>query len=235
MAFDLSQYETVDSRIDRFYSKHENGRIITDLIAYSDNQFIVKAYVYRDAADEHPAATGFAEEKVGSNPVNRTSALENCETSAIGRALANLNFAPKGQRPSVEEMTKADRYEVANGTVPREAWKNGARGAWAEVGDITPKQLDYVRSIIDDAALGSGWYKKPEVWGFVTEWLHPKEPRYTPITKVEDLSKTEASKIINDKRNSDPRTGVTKLQAFLQSKQPADYDPWETPTTKEVI
>lgn len=113
--FNLSDYETVDSRIHKFYEKHPNGRIITDLVQTRINdvgqiiQYICKAEVYRDMADPVPSATGYAEEILGSNPVNRTSALENCETSAIGRCLANLAFSPKGSRPSQEEMTKAER------------------------------------------------------------------------------------------------------------------------------
>ena len=64
--------------------------------------------------DAAPAATGYAHESVTSRGVNLTSALENCETSAIGRALANLGYAPKGKRPSREEMAKANRQPVSD-------------------------------------------------------------------------------------------------------------------------
>jgi hypothetical protein len=69
-------------------------------------RYIVKAYLYKDANDSVAWATGYAEETVTSRGVNQTSALENCETSAIGRALANAGYAPKGKRPSREEMNK---------------------------------------------------------------------------------------------------------------------------------
>lgn len=113
--FNLNDYETVDSRIHKFYEKHKNGRIITDLVATRTNdagqiiQYVCKVEIYRDLLDPVPSATGYAEEVLGSNPINRTSALENCETSAIGRALANLGFSTKGSRPSQEEMQKAER------------------------------------------------------------------------------------------------------------------------------
>jgi hypothetical protein len=53
-----------------------------------------------------PWTTGLAEETVQGRGVNATSALENCETSAIGRALANAGYATKGKRASREEMSK---------------------------------------------------------------------------------------------------------------------------------
>ena len=108
-AWNPNDYETVDDRLHKFWDAHPDGRIFTELVAHTDTQFIVKAYAYRDVDSEMPAATGYAEERVGSSTVNKTSALENCETSAIGRALANLGLSPKGSRPSREEMTKADR------------------------------------------------------------------------------------------------------------------------------
>ena len=107
--FDLDSYETVEDRLVKFWAQHPEGRIESDLIAYGDNQFIVKSMIYFDAASEKPTATGLAEEMVGASPVNKTSALENCETSAIGRALANCGYAAKGKRPSREEMEKVQR------------------------------------------------------------------------------------------------------------------------------
>lgn len=113
--FNLADYETVDSRIHRFYETHVHGAIRTHLLETRLNdigqpvQFIFKAEVFRHTLDPVPSATGYAEEILGSSPVNRTSALENCETSAIGRALANLGFSTKGQRPSQEEMSKVSR------------------------------------------------------------------------------------------------------------------------------
>ena len=106
----LEGYETVADRLARFWADHPDGRVVTELVAYSDQAFIVRCEVYGHRDYPAPDATGFAEERVGASPVNRTSALENCETSAVGRALANLNYAPKGARPSREEMGKVDRY-----------------------------------------------------------------------------------------------------------------------------
>jgi len=70
------------------------------------NRYIVKAYLFKVSSDSAAFSTGLAEEKVADRGVNQTSALENCETSAIGRALANAGYAAKGKRPSREEMSK---------------------------------------------------------------------------------------------------------------------------------
>lgn len=110
--FNLDDYETVETRLAKFWSEHPEGRVHTDLIAYSDTQFIVKAAVFFDRTDERAVAHGLAEETVTTKGVNMTSALENCETSAIGRALANCGYATKGQRPSREEMAKVQRAQV---------------------------------------------------------------------------------------------------------------------------
>lgn len=107
MGFNLADYQPVEDRLRQFWEECETGRVSTDLVSHSDTQYIVKADVWRDINDPAPAATGYAHEVSSQRGVNSTSALENCETSAIGRALANLGYAPKGKRPSREEMAKA--------------------------------------------------------------------------------------------------------------------------------
>jgi hypothetical protein len=118
--FDLNDYVTVDERIDRFWSEHPEGRILTDVawVAADGSSVAVLASVYADRADDKPAATGLAQEERGGGrgPVNSSSWWENCETSAIGRALANLGMSLAKHRPSREEMQKAERYEQ---TTPR--------------------------------------------------------------------------------------------------------------------
>jgi hypothetical protein len=104
--FNLSEYEPVEVRLEKFINDHKNFRISTELEVVEATRYIVKAYLYKDASDSVAWATGYAEETVTARGVNQTSALENCETSAIGRALANAGYAPKGKRPSREEMTK---------------------------------------------------------------------------------------------------------------------------------
>lgn len=110
MRFNLDNYETVEARLAKFWEDCPNGQVFTSIYHYDDNRVVFKAEVYKDIADPRPVATGFAEEVRDASPVNRTSHVENAETSAIGRALANWRYASKTQpRPSRQEMEKVQR------------------------------------------------------------------------------------------------------------------------------
>lgn len=116
--FNLADYETVEQRIARFYGDHPDGRIITEnLTTLQDRQvstWVVKATIYLNESDI-AKATGLAFEVDGTGMANKTSALENAETSAIGRALANAGYSGN-KRTSREEMEK-----VARGQTPKPA------------------------------------------------------------------------------------------------------------------
>jgi hypothetical protein len=104
--FNLDDYQPVEDRLILFWKDHPDGQIHTKLLDHSSTRFIVEASIFRTEADARPWTTGLAEETVQGRGVNATSALENCETSAIGRALANAGYATKGKRASREEMNK---------------------------------------------------------------------------------------------------------------------------------
>ena len=104
--FNLADYETVEVRLEKFIKDYADFRISTELEVCEKDRYVVKAYLYKTSSDSVAWATGYAEEKITDRGVNSTSALENCETSAIGRALANAGYAAKGKSPSREEMTK---------------------------------------------------------------------------------------------------------------------------------
>jgi hypothetical protein len=118
--FNLADYEPVEVRLEKFIKDYPDFRISTELEVIESNRYVVKAYLYKTATDSVAWATGLAEETVTSRGVNQTSALENCETSAIGRALANAGYAPKGKRPSREEMTKVVKAPAP--TVEKNYW-----------------------------------------------------------------------------------------------------------------
>lgn len=109
MAFDLKNYEMVKDRIKKFYKENPDGRIITNVDILENTKALCKSFVYLTAEDQKnnlPKATGLAFEQEGFNNINMKNWVEVAETSAIGRALANMNLAGK-DRPSREEMVKA--------------------------------------------------------------------------------------------------------------------------------
>jgi hypothetical protein len=112
--FNLEDYETVEVRLEKFIKDFPDFRVETELVSFLNDRYIVKAWIYRTFADSTPFSSGLAEETISSRGVNATSALENCETSAIGRALANAGYASKGKRPSKEEMVKVARTKFAD-------------------------------------------------------------------------------------------------------------------------
>ena len=109
---DLSDYALVADRITLFYERYPDGRIVTELHSRVDREITFRALVYRSAAEVLPAATGWASEREGDGEINRVACLENTETSAVGRALANLGFTASSRRPSREEMEKAERQRA---------------------------------------------------------------------------------------------------------------------------
>ena len=106
--FALADYETVDERIQRFYRDNANGRIETQLLdhdgEHGKTRWIVRAEVYK-ADSERASGVGHAFELDGQGMANKTSALENAETSAVGRALAQAGYSGS-RRTTREEMAK---------------------------------------------------------------------------------------------------------------------------------
>ena len=106
MAFNLEDYEPVAVRHSRWLEQHPNGRTITHMVSQPGADIcVIRAELW---LEDVCIATGYAEEVRGAGNVNRTSHVENCETSAVGRALANAGMAGTdvNKRPSREEMAK---------------------------------------------------------------------------------------------------------------------------------
>src|SRR5438067_12381780 len=145
-AFDPASYATVAERISLFYESFPRGRIVTELVSRTERDVVFRALVYRQAGDPGPAATGWAAEREGDGEVNAVACLENTETSAIGRALANLGFTAARERPSAEEMAKARRarnrlaFDDTQPEKPAPARQNAAAGTARYVLAEDPQQ-----------------------------------------------------------------------------------------------
>lgn len=142
--FNLDNYEKVEDRIKLFWSLYPNGRIHTTHLSSVDDfgKCLHRAELYKEFADIKPFATGHAFEIKGEgNMTNKHSHVENCETSAIGRALANASISKDNMpRPSREEMTKVQVAEDQEEPFPVEDLMTECKeiasrlsGAWLEM------------------------------------------------------------------------------------------------------
>jgi hypothetical protein len=142
MGFDLSNYETVEQRLVRWWAAYPNGRVYTCMMNYTGDACVFYCELYADKDDKVPVATGYAEEIKTDRGVNATSFVENAETSSIGRAIGNCVLGSNGTpRPSRNEMQKVERLS----TSPQEHTPSGAFA--------TPKQIGYIKKLAKDAGL----------------------------------------------------------------------------------
>jgi hypothetical protein len=133
------EYETVASRVNRFREEHKQElSITTEIVDRNDAEVVVRAVI--SAKDGFVIATGYAEEKRAASQINRTSALENAETSAIGRALANFGIGGT-------EFASADEVANAIGQQQTGSFKEPAKDYGNAVRRPTDKQLNMIRAI----------------------------------------------------------------------------------------
>ncbi len=157
MGFNLDEYEPVASRIARFWAEHPCGAIHTELVFDDGHRCVIKATVYFDSTAA-PVSSDFAEEIQTERGVNATSRLENCSTSAQGRALAAAGFLPSDwtKKPSREEMQKVQRqggdYQPAqrtsgstviteNGDLASDKQRNMIKAVCKSLGKTPPVEL----------------------------------------------------------------------------------------------
>lgn len=136
-SFDLDQYVTVAERLQLFWAQHPGGAINTEVERADDEVVRVRADVFRSLDDFRASASGTAEERRGDGYVNRTSALENAETSAVGRALAMLGFAVDrgvASREEIQQAQAASQELERRNAIKQELIR--ATEAWVEIGEL---------------------------------------------------------------------------------------------------
>jgi hypothetical protein len=183
MGFNLDDYEPVAARLDRWLKDKLDGykastndypRVLTRMVSEPGADIcVIRAELW---LGEQLIATGYAEEVRGAGNVNRTSHVENCETSAIGRALANCGMAGSdmSKRPSREEMSKVQR--TSNGP----AVERGTDTRMPSVTVTQPAGLASEKQVY----FAASFYKKAE--------------REAPKKWLATLNKAEMSALIDD-------------------------------------
>ena len=112
-------YVMVKDRIIKFHEDYPNGSIETELIEMTD-RFIFKAKVTPDVENPQRYFTGHAEEVIGSSQINNTSALENCETGSLGRALGALSIGIEESFASGDEVNNAIHQQGNTKVAPKQ-------------------------------------------------------------------------------------------------------------------
>lgn len=112
------EYKTVALRIEEFRKKHPGHTILTELVEANDTLVIVKATISWEGV---VIATGYAEEVRTASKINRTSALENAETSAVGRALAFFGLGGS-EIASADEVANAINQQNAQPVIDELNW-----------------------------------------------------------------------------------------------------------------
>jgi hypothetical protein len=187
MRFNPDEYITVSERIEKFYAKFPQGRIITTIIEHSaETGFIlIRAEVYREPDDALPAATGHAYELKSAGHVQAGSYVEVCETSSVGRALALLGFEVRRGVASREEVIRGAKKQQAAASMPAQTQspapptttERAAAPADVAATDLDSQILSAAEELGYDAAKVRKWVnQKFEVTGGL-ESLTPHDKR----------------------------------------------------------
>ena len=106
------KYVLVSDRIVYFNETYPEGSIITQILSdVASDKIVIRAIVTPDVKLQNRSFTGHSQAVVGDGYINKTSALENAETSAIGRALAMMGIGVIDSVASVDEINKAKSGE----------------------------------------------------------------------------------------------------------------------------
>ena len=161
--FNLDDYEMVKDRIPLFYEAHEDGRICTEIISETSDRVAIKAYLYKSLEEQvscAPLSTGIAmENEVPPDEKGVHKYYENCETSAIGRALANLDMYDKTKdRASKEEMIAAELMDRSGGSQTSVSKPSSPSQQSNSSGSPSPKQIPWIKTFVDAGILAKQDY-----------------------------------------------------------------------------
>jgi hypothetical protein len=190
----FEDYVPVAERLEKFYERFPDGRITTQIVEHNlESGFVLmRAEVYRSPDDASAAATGHAFEVRGESYVNKTSYVENAETSAVGRALAMLGFEVKRGIASREELQKTARMQAT--TPPASAPSKTQTKATTVAPAQSPVDLD--REILEVAeSLGYDAAK-------VRKWVNQKFKVSDGLDTLSPQDKREVLKIFRERASA---------------------------------
>ena len=140
------EYVEVNERLKHFRANFKGWCLTTDIVDLTEDRCTIKATIFDDNGNIR--ATGHAQEKEGSSFINKTSFIENCETSAWGRALANLGIGLDTSVASYDEVANAitQQTKTTKEVLSEEKFN-------AMLSAINDGKIDLVKSKIDNYTL----------------------------------------------------------------------------------
>ena len=210
--FNLENYETVEERLKVFWKDNPEGRIFTEVVHETDDGSCVtiRAFIYKDENDTNPISTGIAQETKGQGGFANTDAwVENCETSAIGRALANWKYQGSNKpRPSAEEMSKVVKEDTPKTPSKKEVAKitNDSAEKFAE--DIGAKKKSVGDQLND-----------------ILKEMIPNDKKMKEVkTKIYNdmVESTEVNEDVNNWTNKDMDKFLNRVEVFLEDENIID-------------
>lgn len=210
--FNLENYETVEERLKVFWKDNPEGRIFTEVVHETDDGSCVtiRAFIYKDENDTNPISTGIAQETKGQGGFANTDAwVENCETSAIGRALANWKYQGSNKpRPSAEEMSKVVKEDTPKTPSKKEVAKitNDSAEKFAEDIGANNKSIgDQLNDILKE--------------------MIPNDKKMKEVkTKIYNdmVESTEVNEDVNNWTNKDMDKFLNRVEVFLEDEDIID-------------
>ena len=142
-------YVTVNSRLTYFRENYKDFRLVSEIISNEGDVCIIKASVINEKGDV--VATGHAFEKANSTFINKTSHIENCETSAWGRCLGNLGIGIDAAVASYEEVANAvKQQETPKKKVPKDsACADKETIKKEDLEDLIFKDIETIKDLIE--------------------------------------------------------------------------------------
>ena len=177
---EIKNYCPVNGRVDAFRSLYPQGFITTEIVSMDKGIVFMRASCgYYENGQAVTLGTGMAFEKESSSSINQTSYIENCETSAVGRALGMAGFGIETSMASAEEMDAAF----------------SAQDAIAD--DINPEKRTELMNAINDLMRDFSADEKRTIFSMAREeaGISPKEdgtPKTSGVMKVSELEKVKA-------------------------------------------
>lgn len=210
--FNLENYETVEERLKVFWKENPEGRIFTEVVHETDDGSCVtiRAFIYKDENDTNPISTGIAQETKGQGGFANTDAwVENCETSAIGRALANWKYQGSNKpRPSAEEMSKVVKEDTPKTPSKKEVAKitNDSAEKFAEDIGANKKSIgDQLNDILKE--------------------MIPNDKKMKEVkTKIYNdmVESTEVNEDVNNWTSKDMDKFLNRVEVFLEDEDIID-------------